>query len=1052
MAEGLKLAPLLTEIKVDIETFQSQMDKAASVGVAEAEKISNQLSTVTKVGDKLSSAGSALTKGLTVPLASAGIAAGKMAVDYETNFAKVSTLLDSNVVDYGKYKDEILDASSESKVAVGEFSEAVYGSISAGVDQTKAIGFTTEAMKLAKGGFTDGAKAVDVLTTAINGYGMEADDASKISDMLITTQNLGKTTVDELASSMGAVIPVASSVNFGMDELSASYAQLTKNGIATSESGTYLKSMLSELGKSGSITDGVLRELTGKGFAQLKEEGVSTSEILGMLDKHAQDNGKSLKDMFGSVEAGSAALVLAKDDGSEYNEMLEAMQGSAGATQEAFEKMDATPAERMKGALNELKNEGIKLGEAFVPVVEKVADKLGDMAEAFGNLSDEQKENVLKWGAVLMAAGPVLKVVGGGISTFTKVSSAIGGATKALGVAGAGSSATGLVGGLGALSTVALPVAGIVAGVGAAVYAVHEHSELMNSTVLKSRDEMSALEKVMADAAGMTTYTTDELEELGLKHKDFGENISPEFQQAVEDSTQDVQDFSTYLHEISFDGVLDEGESEEFNGRVEGMCNGAIETINGKKDEVQQSLKELFSQDGVMTESETAVTEAMGRIYQVNIDEITKLKEEIYGIKEKAVEEGRGLNDREIELIKEKTAEIKRLELEALGGTQEEIEYAKNEFSARVKNMDLQSASELLQEKAKQRDEEIIQIQAGYDTQISMLESNLNNMNSHERDYAEQEIAKLKQGKAIKIQEQRDLYDQYVGIVQNGNAKCMDEINKYTGEVMTKEDRMHQEMLTKMTERYVGLAGITESGCYTIYDKVTGMNANVAVNYDETSGEIIGIYDATSNLTGGYCEKMGKDAEDMADKQEGAYRNIGVALGTHVDNNNNVIDSNGNVVGSLEGVTTAADGTRTGIIDLNGTPIQVQVNDQDTIDALYNIDTYADSVSNKERVIRFTTMHDSIFTDPLWPVETPNFSARYNGLDYVPYDGYAARLHKGERVLTADENKAYNQPQSYSGPESVVAVLQIDGKEFARTQIDLIDKELAKKQARKRGR
>ncbi|EON74130.1 hypothetical protein [Lysinibacillus sphaericus] len=35
--------------------------------------------------------------------------------------------------------------------------------------------------------------------------------------------------------------------------------------------------------------------------------------------------------------------------------------------------------------------------------------------------------------------------------------------------------------------------------------------------------------------------------------------------------------------------------------------------------------------------------------------------------------------------------------------------------------------------------------------------------------------------------------------------------------------------------------------------------------------------------------------------------------------------------------------------------------------------------------------------------------SHYSGLDSVPYDGYSARLHKGERVLTSRENKEYSQ-------------------------------------------
>jgi len=35
-----------------------------------------------------------------------------------------------------------------------------------------------------------------------------------------------------------------------------------------------------------------------------------------------------------------------------------------------------------------------------------------------------------------------------------------------------------------------------------------------------------------------------------------------------------------------------------------------------------------------------------------------------------------------------------------------------------------------------------------------------------------------------------------------------------------------------------------------------------------------------------------------------------------------------------------------------------------------------------------------------------NEGSHFTGLDYVPYNNYSALLHQGERVLTAEENKA----------------------------------------------
>lgn len=63
-----------------------------------------------------------------------------------------------------------------------------------------------------------------------------------------------------------------------------------------------------------------------------------------------------------------------------------------------------------------------------------------------------------------------------------------------------------------------------------------------------------------------------------------------------------------------------------------------------------------------------------------------------------------------------------------------------------------------------------------------------------------------------------------------------------------------------------------------------------------------------------------------------------------------------------------------------------------------------------------------------------NPKSHYSGLDSVPYDGYTARLHKSEKILTAREARAYDEGKGGNGSGGVV----ISGNSFTiREEADI---------------
>lgn len=427
----------------------------------------------------------------TITALGAAIYAGPVqkSIEFQTAMAKVGTIADANVVPLSQMQKEIINLSNALGVNASTVAEDVYNAISAGQKTSDAVAFVEKATMLAKGGFAETGQALDVLTTILNAYGMESSKTEEISNMLITTQNRGKVTVAELSSVMGKVIPTANANNVALEQLCAGYSIMTARGIAAAETTTYMNSMLNELGKSGTSADKALRQAAGKGFSELMAEGNSLADVLNVLQSEADKSGKTLADMFGSAEAGKAALTLMANGVEGFNDEVSAMVDSTGAAQSAYAKMMDTTEEKINKAKTALSNLGIVLGDTFLPYVTTAAEKLSVLVTKFSSWAQENPK-LLSTIVKVVAALLGLKAGGqAGKLAFLEIKGGIlavqGAFAKMKALNGSGGIKS-LFSGLGGIKGKLLPLVGIIGGVALAIKLISGNLEEVRGWIQKT--------------------------------------------------------------------------------------------------------------------------------------------------------------------------------------------------------------------------------------------------------------------------------------------------------------------------------------------------------------------------------------------------------------------------------------------------------------------------------------------------------------------------------------------------------------------------------------
>lgn len=317
---------------------------------------------------------------------------------FEKGMAEVYTLLpNTSKKAFDAMRNDVLKLSAELGVLPKDMVPALYNALSAGIPKENVIDFLSTATKAAKAGVATTEEAVGALTTVMNGYKMPAEKAAEVSDMLFTVIKNGVTTMPELAANIGKVTPIAASLGIEADHVGAAFAEMTKamGPNKTAEAGTAIKSMFAEMGKAGSVASKAFTRISGKSFPDFIKGGGTVQQALQMMAKDADLNRMRLSDMFGSIEAGNAALILTANGGKGFAEQIDNMGKKAGAMDQAYRKMTVT-LDFVKQQFMAMLSAGmIKAGQAFANFLRAAGPALITLGKAFANLDWSRLGNAM---------------------------------------------------------------------------------------------------------------------------------------------------------------------------------------------------------------------------------------------------------------------------------------------------------------------------------------------------------------------------------------------------------------------------------------------------------------------------------------------------------------------------------------------------------------------------------------------------------------------------------------------------------------------------------
>ena len=435
-AEQSKLASLAKQY---ISTAQAEAEMSVkTTGVTGA---INKLGTAQiAIGNRMKSLGDSMTTGITVPIATAFAAATAKAIGFQNKLLVIKNLLTTGgesakeaISGVNKMQSDAIQYSNHYGVSVSKIADGYEELVRRGYTSKQAIAAMKTELQGALASGDDFNDVVSVASSTLESFGMKSNNTATMTRNTKTAVNelayaadLTATDFQSLGVGMSYVGATAHQAHFTMSETASALGILSNNGVEADKAGTGLRKVIISLNtaiKNIGTKKDVLGALGIKENEIVASNGSlkSLSTIMEVLNQHTKDMSATKKaavfnSLFGTTGQ-QAGIILAQNSKqlAELNDQVDKA--------EKKNYVGSLSEKNLKSAQNQLKvlqqnveNLGMTLAQKVLPSVQPIIKDLTDAVNWFGKLNPQVQQNIVKWGLLAAAMGPVLSI-GGRLTT-----------------------------------------------------------------------------------------------------------------------------------------------------------------------------------------------------------------------------------------------------------------------------------------------------------------------------------------------------------------------------------------------------------------------------------------------------------------------------------------------------------------------------------------------------------------------------------------------------------------------------------------------------------